>query len=249
MNGESHPAVSRNQLDQAGSRVRRAVDAGEPVPDAVLETVNRFRAWHLESLTEVQRRLFEGIHAPLGEQANLIPITSRLKTPEAIVAKLARITTSLTRMQDIAGARMVAPALDLQDSLLPAVESLFEQELVTVKDQREEPDEHGYRAIHVIVHVGGRFAEIQLRTIWQDKWAQVVEAIDSQVIEGVLEKGANAGATLEELRTQIDLKHGVGPADLLSWLLKLSDEFRKADLGLPYEFPAYPGQESGRMTL
>ncbi len=76
---------------------------------------------------------------------------------------------------------------------------------------------------------------------------QVVEAIDSQVIEDVLGKIANKGITLEQLRREIDLKHGVGPADLLTWLLRLSDMLRNADLGLPFEFLTW--SESGRMTL
>jgi hypothetical protein len=63
------------------------------------------------------------------------------------------------------------------------------------------------------------------------------------MIKGVMELGPNPNITLEELRAQVDLKHGVGSADLLEWLIRLSDELRKADLGLPYGFPAYPGAD------
>lgn len=78
----------------------------------------------------------------------------------------------------------------------------------------------GRRAIHVIVYRDARLAEVQLRTFAQDRWAQVVESIDS--------------------RFQYDLKARARPADWLEWLHVLSDEFRKDDLGEPFEIPKTP---------
>jgi ppGpp synthetase/RelA/SpoT-type nucleotidyltranferase len=50
--------------------------------------------------------------------------------------------------------------------------------IVRTVDTRESGDELGYRAIHVVVDWAGRFGEIQLRTMWQQTWAQRVELAD-----------------------------------------------------------------------
>lgn len=212
---------SRNQLDKVGSHVRRTARQRVDVSDEVLRLIDEFRAWHFPTVQEMQRRLSAFFHEAVGMDAENVPVTSRLKTPPAIVAKLRRMETSIVRMQDIAGARLVVPNLTLQDMALDTVESvLFEGCASHVKDQREEPDQYGYRAIHVIVELDDRIAEIQIRTMWQDRWAQVVESLDSSL--------------------RSDLKHGRGPAEWLEWLHEVSDEYRKADLGQPYALPPLP---------
>jgi ppGpp synthetase/RelA/SpoT-type nucleotidyltranferase len=62
-------------------------------------------------------------------------------------------------------------------------EELFLAEYVSTKDTREEADHLGYRAVHVIV-TDGRLAEIQIRTIWQNAWAQVVESFNDDAVKG-----------------------------------------------------------------
>jgi ppGpp synthetase/RelA/SpoT-type nucleotidyltranferase len=127
-------------------------------------------------------------------------------------------------MQDIAGARIVVPSSDIQDVVLGVVEmTVFSDRVIHVKDQRTEPDQWGYRAMHVIVRLEDRLAEIQVRTVWQDRWAQVIERLDSA--QGW------------------DLKHGRGPAEWLEWLHALGDELREADLGRPYAIPRSPYDE------
>jgi ppGpp synthetase/RelA/SpoT-type nucleotidyltranferase len=86
------------------------------------------------------------------------------------------------------------------------------------KDSREEGDRYGYRAVHIVVAVGGRLAEIQVRT--QDAWAQMIEKMDEFV-----------GS---------DLKHGQGPPEQVAWFKALSDALREADLGESVELPASP---------
>ena len=201
--------LSRNQLDRAGGRIRAAARERRPHDPAVLEVIDGFRALHLPTLEEAQRRLSMFLHDEAGLPEERYPVTSRLKTSGAIIAKLTRTATSLTRMQDVAGARGVVPSLESQDVVG-----------INVKDQRQNPDRYGYRAVHVIVRLHDRIAEVQVRSDWQDRWAQVVEGLDS--------------------RFRSDLKHGRGPAEWLEWLHELSDELRKADLGEPYAIPAGP---------
>ena len=227
--------VSRNQLDQAGSRVRRADLDGVPVPENVFEAIDGFRRWHLITVAVLQRLLERLlVEWPTIPKGKHLPVTSRLKTSSAIVAKLRRGEGSLPRMQDVVGARIVAPSLADQNLVLDVAREFFTSDLVGVKDQRDESDEHGYRSVHIIIRLDGRLAEIQLRTVWQDRWAQIVEGIDSGVGKALTEE---LGVDTSKV---FDLKHGVGPADLLDWLRVLSDEFRKADLGLPYELPPNP---------
>jgi ppGpp synthetase/RelA/SpoT-type nucleotidyltranferase len=218
------PNVSRNQLSEAGTRVRRALRDGQPIPENVLRAIDEFRAWHLPTLQEVQRRISAFFNEEVGIDEESLPVTSRLKTPPAIIAKLNRTRTSLERMQDISGARIIVPSLRLQEMSLSLIETtLFRGAVSHVKDQREEPDQYGYRAIHAIVRVEGRIAEIQIRTTSQDRWAQIVESLDSS--------------------WGYDLKHGRGPAEWLEWLHAVSDELRQADLDQPFEIPPQPYDE------
>jgi len=96
------------------------------------------------------------------------------------------------------------------------------------KDSREEADRNGYRAVHVVVELDGRLAEIQIRTAAQHGWAQIVEKLD------------------ETMST--DLKHGLGPADWLEWLQKLSDELRNLDLARPFRHSRNAPGRSDRMS-
>ncbi len=143
-------------------------------------------------------------------------------------------------MQDIAGARVVMPNPEPPVTPLAGLELVHAvviaalpagSEIVNVKDQRLEPDQWGYRSIHVVGRIGSWFFggqwgrghllyEVQLRTEAQDRWAQVVEGLDS--------------------RFGWDLKHGNGPADWLEWLHLLSDALLAADLGEPYAIPEMP---------
>jgi hypothetical protein len=212
---------SRSSIDRAGKTIRHAVrDRKEEPPEACLELVDEFRVWHLPTVQWTQNDLVDFFHRTVGLPEERFPITSRLKTSPAIVKKLYRSSTALSRMQDIAGARIVLPDLEVQEAVSDDVITLLSESVIDVKIQIDEPDQYGYRAIHVIGYRDQRYFEVQVRTFNQDRWAQIVERIDS-----------NFGH---------DLKHGRGPATWLEWLHALSDELRKADLGERYEIPKTP---------
>jgi ppGpp synthetase/RelA/SpoT-type nucleotidyltranferase len=65
-------------------------------------------------------------------------------------------------------------SLSEQDELASRIAEHFEGGKIV--DRRAKPS-YGYRAVHVIVKPRGRLVEIQLRTLLQDRWAQIVERL------------------------------------------------------------------------
>lgn len=113
--------------------------------------------------------------------------TSRLKTTSVLIEKLKREHTSLKSVQDIAGARIVVDGdRAAQDDVVKAVVEAFgdSSKPVRVRDRRAEPS-HGYRAVHVVATVLGLPVEIQIRTVTQDQWAQMVERLGDQWGRGI----------------------------------------------------------------
>jgi ppGpp synthetase/RelA/SpoT-type nucleotidyltranferase len=75
------------------------------------------------------------------------------------------------------------------------------REYVDGRDPGPKPD--GYRAVHVVVVKDGRHIEVQLRTPWQDTWAQSVEQDTRRLAQG--------------------LKFGAGPDDLREYYQLISE--------------------------
>lgn len=219
--------ITASQINRTGDRLRRAVNEGREPSDADRDRLDIFRSWHQPTLRHVQSRLTNLLH----DQADLNPahatvVGRPLKTREAITAKLVRSRTRLATMQDIAGARITVPGALSQPAIAELVQVWFGDAARVDRDSVEFGDDTGYRAIHVVVTLEGRNAEIQVRTRTQDAWAQIVESIDRS--EGW------------------DLKHGDGPAEWKDWLLELSEALRQVDLGdhdIP--FPPSPYDREG----
>ena len=80
--------------------------------------LQRFRAAHSEALDRVAAVLVE-----IGVEP-----TTRLKTVDTILQKLRRANTDLSRMQDVAGARVVGNlTLEEQDELVTQVAARFSE--------------------------------------------------------------------------------------------------------------------------
>ena len=154
------PQLSNRQIDRLGNRLRTSDPTAED-----LELLGQVRSLYAGALAEVTRVL-----ADLGLEPG-----SRLKTVGTLVDKLRRIPEPLSRIQDVAGARVVAEMnREEQDRLVERITARFDD--CRVRDRRAEPS-YGYRAVHVIVRVQGRPVEIQVRTRLQDLWAQIVERV------------------------------------------------------------------------
>ena len=154
--------MSASQIRALGDRLRGKSAAR---PDD-LELLQQLRTDYDSSLQTAESVLRERLR---------IPATSRLKTVQTIVEKLAREKTRLSSMQDIAGLRIVVDmTLAEQDALAARIAGEFAG--AEINDRRARPS-HGYRAIHVIVQIEECPVEIQVRTRLQDLWAQAMESL------------------------------------------------------------------------
>ena len=97
----------------------------------------------------------------------------RIKRPESVIAKLERDSRiRLSRMQDIAGCRLVASSKAEQDEIFARLQADFDT--YRAYDIRENPHS-GYRAVHVVVRRDDKFVEVQVRTENQREWARLSE--------------------------------------------------------------------------
>ncbi|HEY5294818.1 MAG TPA: RelA/SpoT domain-containing protein [Gaiellaceae bacterium] len=211
MTGEEFP-YSISQVRKAGDRIRRAAERGERPSDDDLYLLDVYRASHTPIHRIVQSRLGVAVARETINSAEIAIAGRPLKTHEAIIAKLVREKSRLNRIQDIAGARVVVTDIAAQELVLQATLDEFKaQGAAITKDTRAAPDALGYRGLHVVIEIDGRYAEIQIRTRLQGLWAQVVEKADERI-----------GS---------DLKHGVGDPETLNWLRAFSDRLQRVEQG------------------
>jgi ppGpp synthetase/RelA/SpoT-type nucleotidyltranferase len=111
----------------------------------------------------------------------------------------------LARMQDIGGCRAVVSdekevrriAAHLRRRWTGAVGNAAK--VVREYDYINQPKpDSGYRAFHLVVEKNGRLIEVQLRTLQQHRWAELIESVDRR----------NPG---------FSLKGGSAPADLVDY--------------------------------
>jgi ppGpp synthetase/RelA/SpoT-type nucleotidyltranferase len=164
------PPFTKSQIDRLGERLRKE----EPPGSEALAQLEQLRGSYGPPMAEAQALIREH----LGLDA-----ASRLKTVNTIVEKLRREKTRLSTMQDIAGVRIVlAKGLADQQERVAQIESLFPG--ARVQDRRENPN-RGYRAMHVIVRVGGFPVEVQVRTALQHSWAEAMEKLADDLGRGI----------------------------------------------------------------
>lgn len=162
--------MTKSQINKLGERLRTG---GSPDLET-LARLQEFRASYAEPLAKVQSLLRTDLH--------LEPV-SRLKTPNTIVEKLRRDRTRLATMRDIAGVRVITDqGIGGQEVIVEMLSVHFPE--ARIEDRRVDPN-HGYRAVHVIPEVDGRFVEIQVRTVMQDLWAQAMEKLADELGRGI----------------------------------------------------------------
>jgi hypothetical protein len=158
--------ISRSALDRLGERLAASDDITDDDYALLLQVLTAYQA----ALGETRERLVALGYAP----------TTRTKTTGVLIEKLRRETgMKLKGVQDIAGARIVADCSRAeQDEIVRRVVAEFSGggREPKVRDRRAEPSA-GYRAVHVIVTVRDVPDEVQVRTWYQDQWAQIAESL------------------------------------------------------------------------
>jgi ppGpp synthetase/RelA/SpoT-type nucleotidyltranferase len=155
--------LSKSQIDKLGDRLR---DSKEPA-EADIRELNALLEAHQPTLM-----VSGSVVHRVASESRIIAV--RLKTARSTIEKLKRSPTmSLSRMQDLAGARIVVEGgRNTQDEIVKLLASEFSA--TRVVDRRAKP-QIGYRAVHVIAKVEERWVEIQVRTPRQHRWAEIFE--------------------------------------------------------------------------
>lgn len=158
--------VTRSQVRRAGERLRK-----HKTPSvADRQIYSDYRDTFAEPLRDVAENI--------GSFAEGAPVQSRLKRFETVVEKLRRSTSDLSRLEDIAGCRVVLPTMTEQPQVLDSIRSTWE--VIRERDYQTSPRD-GYRARHIVVGAQGRPVEVQVRTLWEDMWANASEALAKSV--------------------------------------------------------------------
>ncbi len=167
-------SVTKGELNRLGDRLI----AGDVIDEADLDLLSLVLADYQQVLEQVK-----GLLRDLG----FAEATDRVKTTGTLTDKLRRSHgMQLSRMQDLAGARIVVPDIGFQDVVTRSICEAFGGRGCPCKvvDRRKTPS-FGYRAVHIIVRIDGMPVEIQVGTELQDAWAQIVERLGDQWGRGI----------------------------------------------------------------
>lgn len=212
------------------------VDDGDPANQNSLDQLRRFRdsmvgflLGYQFGIEEIMTKInvlkaeFEHLH----EYSPIEHVTSRLKKPESIIAKLQRQGGSLSlasvqrTVRDIAGIRVVCSFIQDAYKIADALTQQEDIKVLQVKDYIENPKANGYRSLHLILEVPVFLSsrtlsipvEVQIRTIAMDFWASLEHKIyykfrrevPQEILEG-LHEAAITAARLDRDMEQIHMR-------------------------------------------
>jgi putative GTP pyrophosphokinase len=169
---------SASQIDKLGVRLRAPL-----MIKADLFLLDEYRNSFAPASSEVL--------SVLRRDFQLEPTARPAKSTRAIIAKLHREGTRLSTMQDVAGCRVVVPSRKHQRVYADGLRAAFADHRLV--DRLVKPS-HGYRALHLVVKLQGRWVEIQLRTELQHLWAQLCELMADRLGPDIKYGGGDAKA-------------------------------------------------------
>lgn len=194
-------AMSRTQIDRAGTFLRRWWELDPDSEDAVdehdfgraVDILGEYRTGFQDPL----KKTTVGLRQFVQRESETVVVGQRLKRMPQILNKLVRFSSMrLTQMEDIAGCRAIlAGGASEVAGVLRRIRRNWD--IIGIDDYVKNPKPTGYRATHVVVRRDGHPVEIQLRTPGQHEWAEAVERVAARIRE--------------------PLKDGKGPRDLLTY--------------------------------
>ncbi|MGL6196016.1 MAG: RelA/SpoT domain-containing protein [Thermoguttaceae bacterium] len=179
---------SKKAIDRAGETL-----VENPTDEEALKILNYWRGLHEKPLSICNEALFFCEEALKNFQLSTFQFvygSARLKRAASIIQKLNRIPSmKLSRMQDIAGARIVLDAncTNWTSKTLEEIKNIGPLILKKTSDYISKPKESGYRALHFVFEFAdyselqiyqGVSIELQVRTKRQHLWAMAVETVE-----------------------------------------------------------------------
>ncbi|MGE5047437.1 MAG: RelA/SpoT domain-containing protein [Deltaproteobacteria bacterium] len=157
--------LSSSQVDDLGERLR----ATDPPSAADRDLLAELLASYAKPLEDARTRIVTGV-------TGLGFVTGRLKSTPSIIDELKRSpATQLSGMEDLAGVRVVVNGgRAVQDVAAAGVRTVFPKS--RTEDRCAAP-RHGYRAVHVICEIEGKWVEVQIRTPLQQQWAELFDKL------------------------------------------------------------------------
>jgi putative GTP pyrophosphokinase len=209
---------SNSRVDKAGETLRGWM-RGEIELDSrqlrrEVAVVDDFRSGHAAPLTNVAAgiRYYIAKHSTVQVDGRPV-VAQRLKRMRTIADKLLRQPEMrLSQMHDIGGCRALFDSVEEMRATITHLERQQRWSIRRVRDYVGRPKPRsGYRAIHVIVEKKGLLIEIQLRTVSQHAWAELIEGTDR--------------------RTDVGLKTDRAPDDVTEYYRLGSDLLAQVDRG------------------
>ena len=150
--------VSKGELNRLGDRLARS-----KIPSEVDHVL-------LASALAAYQEILEHVKVDLRTLG--FPPTGRVKTTKTMIDKLRRTPgMQLSRVQDLAGARITVRDFTAQDECRDMIRQFYSDQGCECKiiDRRIDP-RFGYRAVHLVARLNEMPVEVQIRTELQDSW-------------------------------------------------------------------------------
>ncbi len=155
----------------------------------VAEALSRLMTYYRCAMLEIETK-FKVLNEQFSLNRERNPIESiktRLKSPQSIQDKLKRLDVPMTLssiencLNDVAGIRVICGFVDDIYLLADCLERQDDVRIIKKKDYIKNPKPNGYRSLHLIVEIPIFLceekkiikAEIQLRTIAMESWANL----------------------------------------------------------------------------
>lgn len=182
---------SKKQINRSGKFLAQNINTSYPDNNETnlhLDVFNYWRSLHSYVMNVIYVNLKRRIQKLIADKeiSEDIILVQRLKRTPSILSKLNRFENmNLSRMQDIAGVRIIVKKTTDIYKIKDNITKSFPHKLCDEKNYINEPKLDGYRCLHMIFEMqnlkeniyNGLNVELQIRTELQHQWATAVEIL------------------------------------------------------------------------